>query len=58
MMVGFGLDLKLYFNSMMGVSFSPIHFSNSFAQYRSDGTGWTKGYRMSYDLLFSFILRF
>ena len=58
MMVGFGLDIKFYFSDMVGVSLSPIHFSNSFTTYTSGGTGWTKGYRLSYDLLFSLILRF
>ena len=58
MMVGFGLDIKFYFNKMVGVSLSPIHFSDSFANYTTGGTGWTKGYRMSYDLLFSLLLRF
>jgi len=58
MMIGFGLDIKWYFNNMVGIALSPIHFSNSFANYTTGGTGWTKGYKMSYDLLFSFILRF
>jgi len=58
MMVGFGLDLKFYFNRTLGISLSPVHFSNSFANYTSGGTGWTKGYKMSYDLLFSLLLRF
>jgi len=58
MMIGFGLDIKFYFSKMFGVSLSPIHFSNSFAQYTTGGPGWTKGYKMSYDLLFSLLLRF
>lgn len=60
MQLGFGLDVKYYFGQTMGVSFSPIHFTNSFATYNTAGgilNGFNKQFRMSYDLLFSFILR-
>jgi len=57
MVLGFGLDVKFYFNDSLGVSLTPVHFSNSFATYTTGGGGLVKQYRMSYDLLFSFILR-
>jgi len=57
MQLGFGLDAKFYFNDTFGVSVSPVHFTNSFATYTVGGTGLTKQYRMTYDLLFSFLLR-
>lgn len=61
MILGYGVDVKYYFNNNIGVSLTPVHFSNSFATYMT-GTGiagtFTKKFRMTYDLLFSFLLRF
>jgi hypothetical protein len=57
MQLGFGLDVKFYFNDSLGVSIAPVHFTNSFATYTTGGPGFTKQYRMTYDLLFSFLLR-
>lgn len=56
--LGIGMDVKYYFNNNIGVSLTPIHFSNSFATYNSGGAGFVTKYRMSYDLLFSFIMRY
>ena len=60
LMLGYGLDVKYYFNNNIGVSFSPVHFSNSFATYTMAGgaNSFSKQFRMTYDLLFSFLLRF
>jgi hypothetical protein len=61
MMLGYGIDVKYYFNNNIGVSLSPVHFENSFATYTTAGGiagTFTKQFRMTYDLLFSFLLRF
>ena len=57
MQLGYGLDVKFYFNDNIGLSVTPIHFTDSFATYTTGGIGFTKQFRMSYDLLFSFLLR-
>ncbi|MFH1223498.1 MAG: hypothetical protein V1647_04050 [Pseudomonadota bacterium] len=57
MQVGFGLDVKFYFNDSIGLSLSPVHFTSSFATYTTGGTGLVKQFRMTYDILFSFLLR-
>lgn len=57
MQLGFGLDVKFYFNDSLGVSLAPVHFTNSFATYTTGGPGLIKKHRMTYDLLFSFLLR-
>jgi hypothetical protein len=61
MILGYGLDVKYYFNNNIGVSLTPVHFSNSFTTYTTGGGiagTFTKQFRMTYDLLFSFLLRF
>ena len=57
MQLGFGLDVKFYFSDRFGVSISPIHFTNSFATYVTGGPGFTKQHRMTYDVLFSLLMR-
>ena len=57
MQLGFGLDVKFYFNDTFGVSVAPVHFTDSFATYTTGGAGLVKQFRMSYDLLFSFLMR-
>lgn len=58
MTLGFGLKVKYYFSENFGVAFTPVHFTNSFAYYATGGTGFTKQYRMTYDLLFSALFKF
>lgn len=60
MVLGYGLDVKYYFNNTIGASLTPVHFSNSFATYTTGGGiagTFTKQFRMTYDLFFSFLLR-
>ncbi|MEI6093665.1 MAG: hypothetical protein WCQ47_08340 [bacterium] len=57
MTLGFGVKAQYYFTDLFGVGFTPVHFTDSFATYTTGGPGFTKQFRMSYDLFFSLLLK-
>lgn len=57
MQIGYGMFVKFYFSETFGVGMTPVHFTNSFATYTTGGIGLQKQTTMTYDLLFSFLMR-
>ena len=55
--LGFGLKTKFYFTEHFGVAVTPFHLTTSFATYTTGGTGIVRLTRMTYDLLFSVLLK-
>ena len=55
--LGFGLKTKFYFTEHFGAAITPFHLSTSFATYTTGGLGVVRQTRMTYDLLFSLLLR-
>ncbi len=55
--LGFGLKTKFYFTEHFGVAVTPFHLTTSFATYTTGGTGIVRMTRMTYDLLFSLLLK-